>query len=79
HSPKHPYTEALMDATSDPDADNALKYRELPAGEPPSLVNPPSGCRFHPRCPKRIENLCDVEEPHDLKADRHLVACWLYK
>jgi peptide/nickel transport system ATP-binding protein len=79
HSPKHPYTEALMDATSDPDANNALTYRELPPGEPPSLVNPPSGCRFHPRCPKRIEGLCEVEEPYDLKADDHLVACWLYK
>jgi peptide/nickel transport system ATP-binding protein len=79
HSPKHPYTEALMDATSDPDANNALTYRDLPPGEPPSLVNPPSGCRFHPRCPKRIEGLCEVEEPYDLKADDHLVACWLYK
>ncbi|HCB02058.1 MAG TPA: oligopeptide ABC transporter ATP-binding protein [Anaerolineae bacterium] len=79
HNPKHPYTVALMDATSDPDADNALKYRELPGGEPPSLVNPPSGCRFHPRCPKRIDNLCEVEEPQELSADGHLVACWLYK
>jgi peptide/nickel transport system ATP-binding protein len=79
HNPKHPYTAALMDATSDPDADNALKYRELPAGEPPSLVNPPSGCRFHPRCPKKIDNLCDVEEPPELQVDAHLVACWLYK
>lgn len=79
HSPKHPYTSALMDATSDPDANNALTYRELPPGEPPSLVKPPSGCRFHPRCPKRIDNLCEVEEPYDLPADDHLVACWLYK
>ncbi|MEY2818320.1 MAG: ABC transporter ATP-binding protein [Chloroflexota bacterium] len=79
HNPKHPYTTALMDATSDPDANNALTYRELPPGEPPSLVNPPSGCRFHPRCPKRIENLCEVEEPNDLQSDDHLVACWLYK
>jgi peptide/nickel transport system ATP-binding protein len=79
HNPKHPYTVALMDATSDPDANNALTYRELPPGEPPSLVNPPSGCRFHPRCPKRIEGVCDVEEPYDLPADDHLVACWLYK
>lgn len=79
HNPKHPYTSALMDATSDPDANNALNYRELPPGEPPSLVNPPSGCRFHPRCPKRIENVCDVDEPHDLQAGDHLVACWLYK
>lgn len=80
HQPKHPYTVALMDATSDPDANNALVYRELPAGEPPSLVNPPSGCRFHPRCPKKIDNLCEVEEPQELQTpDGHLVACWLYK
>jgi peptide/nickel transport system ATP-binding protein len=79
HNPKHPYTAALMDATSDPDANNALTMRELPPGEPPSLVNPPPGCRFHPRCPKRIENLCEVEEPYDLQADDHLVSCWLYK
>lgn len=79
HNPKHPYTAALMDATSDPDANNALTLRELPPGEPPSLVKPPPGCRFHPRCPKRIENLCDVEEPYDLPSDDHLVACWLYK
>lgn len=79
HNPKHPYTEALMDATSDPDANNALTYRELPPGEPPSLVNPPSGCRFHPRCPKRIDKLCDVDEPYDIPTDDHLVACWLYK
>ncbi|MBL8049742.1 MAG: ABC transporter ATP-binding protein [Anaerolineales bacterium] len=79
HTPRHPYTVALMDATSDPDADNALRYRELPGGEPPSLVNPPSGCRFHPRCPKRIENLCEVEEPQEFQVDEHLVACWLYK
>jgi peptide/nickel transport system ATP-binding protein len=80
HNPKHPYTAALMDATSDPDADNALKFRELPAGEPPSLVNPPSGCRFHPRCPKRIPDLCDVEEPGDFQPEaNHFAACWLYK
>lgn len=79
HNPKHPYTLALMDATSDPDANNALTYRELPPGEPPSLVKPPSGCRFHPRCPRMIPGLCEVEEPYDLPSDGHLVACWLYK
>jgi peptide/nickel transport system ATP-binding protein len=80
HSPKHPYTAALMDATSDPDADNALKYRELPAGEPPSLVNPPTGCRFHPRCARRMETLCDTDEPGDFQPEpEHFVSCWLYK
>ncbi len=79
HTPKHPYTVALMDATSDPDPNNALVYRDLPPGEPPSLVKPPRGCRFHPRCPKRIDNLCDVEEPPEFKVDNHIVSCWLYK
>jgi len=80
HTPKHPYTSALMDATSDPDANNALKYRELPPGEPPSLVKPPPGCRFHPRCPKKIDNLCEVDEPPEFQTvDGHLVSCWLYK
>lgn len=80
HDPKHPYAQALMEATSDPDADNATRYRDVPPGEPPSLVNPPNGCRFHPRCPYKIEGLCEVEVPpyFELKKDQ-LVACWLYK
>ena len=77
--PKHPYTHALLDASSDPNADNALVYREIPKGEPPSLVNPPSACRFHPRCPHFMPGLCDVKDPPNFEvAPRHLVACWLY-
>ena len=49
-NPLHPYTQALLAATSDPDARNADTFKEVPPGEPPSLVNPPTGCRFHPRC-----------------------------
>lgn len=80
HSPKHPYTVALMDATSDPDADNATRFRELPPGEPPSLVKPPPGCRFHPRCPRMIENLCEIEKPPDFEAEpAHFASCWLYQ
>jgi peptide/nickel transport system ATP-binding protein len=78
--PLHPYTVALMDATSDPDANNARKFRELPPGEPPSLVKPPPGCRFHPRCPRMIPNLCEVEFPPEFQPEAgHLTACWLYK
>ena len=78
--PLHPYTVALMDATSDPDANNARKFRELPPGEPPSLVKPPPGCRFHPRCPKMIEDLCNVEFPPEFQPEPgRLTACWLYK
>lgn len=78
-SPKHPYTRALLTATSDPDADNALTFKEIPSGEPPSLVRPPQGCRFHPRCPLAIKGLCDTREPPELEpVPQHFVACWLY-
>lgn len=77
--PKHPYTLALLEASSDPDADNALVMREVPKGEPPSLVNPPKGCRFNPRCPQIIEGLCEVKRPPNIEvAPSHRVACWLY-
>lgn len=79
-NPLHPYTAALLTGTSEPDAANAKTFKELPPGEPPSLVNPPSGCRFHPRCSKMIEGLCNTEEPPDFEPEpNHLVACWLYK
>ncbi len=79
-NPAHPYAEALLAATSDPDAENATRLREVPAGEPPSLVNPPSGCRFHPRCPHMMEGLCDVEEPPEFEPmPGHFAACWLHR
>lgn len=77
--PKHPYTLALLEASSDPDADNALVMREVPRGEPPSLVNPPQGCRFNPRCPRVMPGLCDVKRPPSFTVTpEHKVACWLY-
>lgn len=77
--PKHPYTLALLEASSDPDADNALEMREVPKGEPPSLVNPPTGCRFNPRCPECMPGLCDVKTPPDIVVSpAHRVKCWLY-
>jgi len=78
--PLHPYTVALLTGTSEPDARNADTFKEIPPGEPPSLVNPPSGCRFHPRCPKIIKGLCEVEEPPEFEPEpSHQVACWLYE
>lgn len=78
-NPLHPYTHALLEATADPDYRNALAYREVPPGEPPSLITPPPGCRFHPRCPHAIQDLCDTREPPDYEVEpRHLSACWLY-
>jgi len=79
-NPLHPYTLALLAATSDPDARNAESFKEVPPGEPPSLVNPPRGCRFHPRCARAIAGLCDQQEPPDFEPEpRHSVACWLYR
>lgn len=79
YSPKHPYTHALLEATADPDAKNAEVYRDIPPGEPPSLVNPPKGCRFHPRCPHIIKGVCDEKMSPEFEAEPgHLVSCWLY-
>lgn len=79
-NPLHPYTQALLTGTSEPDAKNAETYKELPPGEPPSLVNPPTGCHFHPRCSQAIKGLCEVEFPPEYEPEPgHLVSCWLYK
>lgn len=78
-NPKHPYTHALLGASPDPDYRNALEMREVPPGEPPSLVTPPSGCRFHPRCEFAIQGVCDHEPPPRYEVEsEHRVACWLY-
>ncbi len=80
NKPKHPYTKALLTATSEPDAENAHIFKEVPPGEPPSLVNPPPGCRYHPRCPEAIAGTCEVTEPPDFEiGPRHQVSCWLYE
>ncbi len=50
-SPLHPYTQALIAAIPEPDPSNRFKEREVVPGEPPNLISPPPGCRFHPRCP----------------------------
>jgi peptide/nickel transport system ATP-binding protein len=78
--PLHPYTLALLAATSDPDARNAETFKDVPPGEPPSLVKPPPGCRFHPRCTQAMVGLCDEKEPPNFEPENgHQVACWLYQ
>ncbi len=78
--PLHPYTQALITAIPDPDAQNAVTFKEVPPGEPPSLINPPAGCRFHPRCSQMIKDLCDTQEPPEFEPQpKHFVGCWLYR
>jgi peptide/nickel transport system ATP-binding protein len=80
YNPGHPYTLALLAGTSVPDANNAKTFKEVPPGEPPSLVKPPQGCRFHPRCSKMIAGTCDVKEPPEFEPEPgHLVKCWLFQ
>jgi peptide/nickel transport system ATP-binding protein len=77
--PLHPYTVALLEAIPDPDAENARKYQKVPPGEPPSLLHPPAGCRFHPRCPHKMDGLCDRNVPPEFEPKpEHYVKCWLY-
>ena len=78
-NPLHPYTKALLVSIPVPDPEVARrKERFKIIGEPPSAINPPSGCRFHPRCPY-VKDICREREPK-LKeiTHNHYVACWLY-
>jgi len=73
--PKHPYTEKLMAAI--PDIRTDIDRLEYIPGVPPNLVNPPSGCRFHPRCHKAME-VCREMEPETYHVDGIRVKCHLY-
>lgn len=72
--PMHPYTQALLNSVPE------LGKKELkpPSGEVPSLINPPSGCRFHPRCPFAMQ-ICREREPPLVEVNGRRVACWLYE
>jgi oligopeptide transport system ATP-binding protein len=75
--PLHPYTQALLSAIPIPDP-TTKRQRIILEGDPPSVIHPPSGCRFHTRCHKRFER-CDKEVPELREvAPQHWVACHLY-
>jgi peptide/nickel transport system ATP-binding protein len=74
-TPKHPYTQKLISCIPH------LKGNKMPEfipGAPPDLTNPPSGCKFHPRCQHVMEK-CKVNRPHAINVDGRLVKCWLYE
>ena len=74
--PIHPYTSALLSAIPIPDpVENRARTRQVIGGEPPNPIRPPSGCRFHTRCP-RATDICRQVEPQLTEyADGHLAAC----
>jgi len=75
-NPQHPYTQALLRAI--PRLHGEKTKLEYIPGSPPDLRQPPKGCRFYPRCPKRFEP-CDKEEPPLIEVEKgHFAACWLH-
>ncbi len=75
-NPQHPYTKGLLKAVPNP----LIKIEKLESipGTVPNLIFPPSGCRFHPRCPYRFDP-CDKKEPPLIEVEEgHKVACWLH-
>jgi oligopeptide/dipeptide ABC transporter ATP-binding protein len=78
NNPKHPYTKALMSSIPLPDP-SKRKELKLLEGEVPSPINPPSGCRFHPRC-EFVTEECKTNKPINFDfGNGHQVSCFLYK
>ena len=76
--PFHPYTQALISAVPELDAEKRRK-RIILEGDVPSPVNIPEGCPFHPRCPK-VMDICKKQKPSfKEKEAHHFVSCWLYE
>jgi oligopeptide/dipeptide ABC transporter ATP-binding protein len=77
--PLHPYTQALIAAVPEPDPANRLHLRAVLQGEPPNPIHIPSGCTFHPRCPKVVDRICAERQPqlHELRPG-HFASCHLY-
>ena len=85
--PQHPYTRLLIESSPDPDralpaertGEGGLFDSDRDLGEPPSLIDPPSGCRFHPRCPLAMER-CAIEAPPRTELPNGQWAhCWLHQ
>jgi oligopeptide transport system ATP-binding protein len=74
--PRHPYTKALVSAIPVPDpAAEKTRKRIVLAGDPPSPINPPSGCAFHPRCPYAIDRCREIVPPLVPAGDHREAAC----
>jgi oligopeptide/dipeptide ABC transporter ATP-binding protein len=74
--PLHPYTQGLLKSV--PNIKLLDQEFEIMKGSPPDLIDPPTGCRFHPRCPHAMDICSEVEPPMKSVRDRTTVACHLY-
>lgn len=79
-NPLHPYTQAILSSMPIADPDLRNRQKLILTGDVPSPLNPPQGCRFHPRCPIAVDT-CRSEEPPlkdypDASGNQHLAACW---
>jgi len=75
NNPQHPYTKGLIKAIPSDRSKELVEIR----GSVPDLVNPPSGCRFHPRC-DYVKPICKKEKPQVIQLEKdHMVACFLYE
>jgi len=74
----HPYSQGLMKSVPNIRLEEGNTLYKM-AGEPPNLLQPPTGCRFHPRCPQAME-ICSERSPSfQASTENHYVACWLYE
>jgi peptide/nickel transport system ATP-binding protein len=72
----HPYTQLLIASAPDPSRAGGATVKDI--GQPPSLIDPPAGCRFHPRCPYAMRRCAtQAPEPFEISAG-HAARCWLY-
>ncbi len=77
-NPQHPYTQGLLQSVPTIRLEDRNELYKMP-GEPPNLTHPPTGCRFHPRCPK-VMPICSQKRPEMADVgDGHQVQCWLFQ
>ncbi len=78
HPPYHPYTQALLSAIPQPEPDSGVRSRIRLRGDPAALTHVPRGCRFHPRCPKKIGPVCEEVTPPVVEpSPGHRIVCHL--
>jgi peptide/nickel transport system ATP-binding protein len=84
HNPLHPYTQGLLNSIPNISLDAEYQTLYRMEGSPPNLIDPPKGCRFNPRCPEMMADICPIKSPplafiESASYDaEHRAACWLH-